>query len=327
MGRYPRIEGRSLVYYVSTKGREGQPIFKDNKDKVFFKNLLKLQQTKSKLTFYGYILLPSLYACLMETSRNNFIQSMHNIHSSYANYFNRRHNCGNKLFHDRYTCYIIEKKPYLLAVSRYLHLLPAKREYLGPFSDYAWSSLPGYIQKDRMEDWIDYDSILRMLHRNIHTAAFAYQEYMKEGIKKDAPSPFEALKEGIILGSDDFKAKVCKSQRPDDLKKDKEEILLAKRILQMVNQNSPWPSLKAKRKRLQPAKLSRNAAIYFLKRFTNLSNQQISHFFHSLQVSSISQMSRRFQLEKKKHQSLRKISNSLESKIRKTVLDTEKDAG
>ena len=91
MGRHPRIEGKALAYYVSSRGRNSQEIFRDDQDRIYFINLLKQQRIMSKLAFYAYILLPDLYACLMETHKNNFIQSMHRINSGYANYLNRRY--------------------------------------------------------------------------------------------------------------------------------------------------------------------------------------------------------------------------------------------
>jgi len=107
----------------------------------------------------------------------------------------------------------------------------------------------------------------------------------------------------------------------------RDDLTLAKKIIEVVNQNSVWPSLRAKKKRIPKSILSRNAAIYFLKKFTGLSNQQISRFFYSLQISSISQMSRRFNLAREKHKSLKKISDSLEAKIKATALDKHEQDG
>ncbi|UCC38798.1 MAG: hypothetical protein JSV96_13385 [Candidatus Aminicenantes bacterium] len=81
MGRHPRIEGKALIYFISSKGRNGQKIFRDDNDKIYFRSLLKKQKIKGKLIFYGYVLLPDLYACILETSKNNLIQSMHRINS------------------------------------------------------------------------------------------------------------------------------------------------------------------------------------------------------------------------------------------------------
>ena len=321
MGRHPRIEGKALAYYVSSRGRNSQEIFQDDQDRIYFINLLKQQRIKSKLTFYAYILLPDLYACLMETHKNNFIQSMHRINSDYANYLNRRYHYKCKLFHDRYKCYVIDKENYLKEVSRYLHLLPVKTGMASTPIQYEWSSFPGYVDKKRREDWISYRTILGMFDGSSQKAALKYQEYVDNGIKERITSPFKDLKEDIILGSKVFKKKLYRDLQNNEIAPKKAEFALAKNIIELVNQASYWPSSRPKRRRISSTFLGRNASIYYIKRFTDLSNFQISRFYKSLEKSSISQMSRRFKLAKENSRALEKVSKALESKINAIALD------
>lgn len=320
MARHPRIEGQALAYYVSCRGRNNLKIFKDDQDKIYFINLIKQQRIKSKLTFYGYVLLPDLYGCLMETRKNNFIQSMHRINSDYANYLNRRHRYKCKLFHDRYKCYVIDKKNYLAEISRHLHLLPVKAGMVSTPIHYEWSSYPGYIYKKKREDWIAYSTILSIFDGTERKAAYSYQKYVDMGVKKRIASPFKDLKEGIILGGEEFKKELHEKVSRNEIILRKEELNLAKSIIELVNQPSFWPSLKRRGRKHTAISLARNAAIYFIKRFTDLNNYQISQFFQSLEKSSISQMSRRFKLAKEKNPSLEKISRALESRIKAIVL-------
>lgn len=118
MARHPRIEGKDLAYRVSSKGNDSREIFKDDQDKSCFINLLKQQRIKSKLTFYGYVLLPDLDACLMETCKNNLTHTMRRINSGYAYYLNRRYQYKNKISHDRYKGFIIEKGTHLAEKSK-----------------------------------------------------------------------------------------------------------------------------------------------------------------------------------------------------------------
>jgi len=259
--------------------------------------------------------LPKRYSFLMETSINNLSKSMHRIKSNYANYFNRRHNRRNKLFKDRYSCFVIEKKNYLVELSCYLHLLPKKDGATKSLFQYKWSSLPGYINREKRKDWIDYDAILSIFSEDSHKASLNYQKCIKKSLKKQIASPFENLRGSIILGSEDFKKEVLKKHHLNQIEPQRNEYILAKKIIELATQSTSWPSSKIKKKKLKKTILSRNAAIYFLKRYTDLSNQQISTYFKSLKKSSISQMSRRFNLTKEKYEAIKKISNSLEKKI------------
>jgi hypothetical protein len=244
---------------------------------------------------------------------------MHQINSDYANYFNRRHNRRDKLFKDRYSCFILEKKNHLSEVSCYLHLLPKKDGVTKSLFQYKWSSLPGYINKEKREGWIDYDSILNMFNGESHKTSLNYQEHIKKSLKKQIASPFENLRGSIILGSEHFKKEVLKKHHLNKTAPQRDEDIPAKKIIELVTQSPTWSSLKVKKKKFNQTILSRNAAIYFLKKYTDLSNQQISTYFKSLKKSSISQMSRRFNLIKEKSEATKKISTSLEEKIKKLL--------
>ena len=319
MAQATRIEGRNLTYYISSEGKSGTKIFKDDKDKLYFINLLRQQKIKSKLTFYGYVLLPKRYSFLMETSTNNLSKSMHRIKSNYANYCNRRHNRKNKLFKDRYACFVIEKKNYLVELSFYIHLLPKKYGVSKSLFQYKWSSLPGYINREKREDWIDYDAILSIFNSKNYKASLNYQQYIKKSLEEPIASPFENLRGNIILGSKNFKKEVHKKQHLNKIALQRDEEILAKKIIELATQSSSLSSLIIKKKKLTQTILSRNAAIYFLKKYTDLSNQQISTYFKPLKKSSISQMSRRFNLIKEKSEASKKISTSLEEKIKKLL--------
>ena len=318
-GRAKRIEGMAVTYYTSSEGKSGQKIFIDNSDRVYFINLLRQQRIKRNLKFYGYVLLQKQYSFLVETDRNILSNSMHRINSDYANYFNRRHNRKNKLFKDRYSCLIIDKKNHLSEVGCYLHLLPKKEGVAKSLFLYKWSSLPGYINKEKRENWIDYDSILNMFNGESHKTSLNYQEHIKKCIKKQIASPFKNLKGNIILGNKDFKKEVLKKQDFIKIVPQRDEDILAKEIIKLTTQSPSWSSLKVKKKKFNQTTLSRNAAIYFLKKYADLSNQQISTYFKSLKKSSISQMSRRFNLIKEKYETIRKISAFLDIEIKKIL--------
>jgi len=319
MAQATRIEGRDLTYCISSEGRKGTNIFRDDEDKLYFINLLRQQKIRSKLTFFGYALLPKRYSFLMETSINNLSKSMHRVKSGYANYFNRRHNHKNKLFKERYSCFVIEKKNYLVELSCYLHTLPKKDGVTKSLFQYKWSSLPGYINRTKREDWIDYDSILSIFNGENQKAPLNYQKYIKKSLKKQISSPFKNLSGSIILGSEDFKKEVLKKQRLNKIELQRDGEMFVKKIIELATQSTSWPTLRIKKKRPNKTILSRNAAIYFIKKYTDLSNQQISTYFKSLKNSSISQMSRRFNLIKEKHKAMNKISILLEEKIKKLL--------
>ena len=139
---------------------------------------------------------------------------MHRIKSDYANYFNRRHNRKNKLFKDRYSCFVIEKNNYLAELSCYLHIQPKNDKVAKSLFQYKWSSLPGYISREKREDWIDYDCMLNIFSKDSHNASLNYHKYIKESLKKQISSPLKNIRGNIILGCEHFKKEVLK--KPDN---------------------------------------------------------------------------------------------------------------
>lgn len=318
-GRIARIEGKALTYFISSEGNKEINIFMDHIDKYYFISLLRQQKTRRNLKFYSYVLLPRKYSFLMETKTNNLTSSMHRIKSDYANYFNRRHRRKDKLFRDRYTCYVIEKNKYLKDVSCYIHLLPSQDGVAkSPFL-YKWSSLPGYINIEKREDWVDYNCILSTYNKESHRASLNYQKHINNSLKEQISSPFKNLKGSIILGSEKFKKEVQIKYHSKKTDSQGNEYAVAKKIIKLTTQPHYWSSLKVNKKKTGHTILSRNAAVYFIKKYTGLSNQQISTYFTSLKKSSISKMSQRFNLTKEKYQPVKMISTSIEEKVKKLL--------
>lgn len=305
MSPTPRVEGKSLVYYVSSGGRKGLKIFKDNEDRTYFLNLLRQRQIENKLVFYAYALLQNQYALLMETPRSNLKQTMHQINSGFANHFNRWHKRRKKVFKDRYQCIVLDKKDYLAEVSCYLHLLPRKTRTAKSLLRYKWSSYPGYVNESKRGDWIDYDFILQQFKGQNNEASNNYRAHIDDMLKKRISSPFKGLKGSAILGNEGFKRQVHrKAQLARKEAYLKHEIALARKIKRLVKKNTGWARV-----------FSRNAAIYFIKKYTDLNNKKICIIFNRLKGNSISQMSRRFRIAMNNDNSIGKTTRELEKQI------------
>jgi len=209
--------------------------------------------------------------------------------------------------------------------------LPKKEEVTDSLIRYEWSSFPGYIRKAKREDWIEYGCILKQFEQDDQSSALAYKKYVNQRSVERISSPFENLGAKNILGCDAFRKAIYKKQLSSRDESQSDENEIAEKIIDFVNQNSSWTSLKNRKRklrikrkrklRIKPVNLSRNAAIYFLKRYTELDNQQINAFFKSLKKSSVSQMNRRFNLVKAKNKAIAKISDSLDKDIRNLVLN------
>jgi len=174
------------IYHVYNRGVEKRCIFQDEQDyKVFLKNLKETLSTPTnhqdllkEITFKGqtfkgitrqpknYHSLINLYAyCLMpnhfhllisQTKDRQMDQFMQSISARYAIFFNKKYKRKGSLFETRYKASLIDQEPYLLHITRYIHLNPQKQ-----YQDLtkAYSSYADYL-KIRHTTWINTNFIL-----------------------------------------------------------------------------------------------------------------------------------------------------------------------
>jgi hypothetical protein len=90
----------------------------------------------------------------IETGDINISEIMKRINMLYAIYFNKKYRFVGHLFQDRYRSELIEKTPYLLEISRYIHLNPVRANIVPKPEMYEWSSYRVYTgdQRDRLTD-------------------------------------------------------------------------------------------------------------------------------------------------------------------------------
>jgi len=116
--------------------------------------------------------------------------------------FNRANKRVGHVFQGRYKAILVEKEAYLLELSRYIVLNPVRACMVNNASEWPWSSYRAMLNKSAGPAWLHTDWILSAFASRRFQAVSAYKKFVSEG--KRQPSPFEQLKNPIILGSDKF---------------------------------------------------------------------------------------------------------------------------
>jgi len=154
---------------VTSRGNERKKIFRDDKDRQTFLEILSQSIRIYNIKLYSYVLMGNHFHFLLETPLGNLGEIMRHFNITYTGYFNRRHKRVGHLYQGRYKSILVNKDEYLSILSRYIHLNPVrlkkmreepeieKVEYL---ENYRWSSLPGYIKRGKREEFIDYEMVL-----------------------------------------------------------------------------------------------------------------------------------------------------------------------
>jgi REP element-mobilizing transposase RayT len=184
----------------------------DNKDRHKFLGLLEDSLETYQVLLYAYIMMNNHFHLLIQTKKANCSEFMRHFNIRYTGWFNWRHERSGNLYQGRYHAYLVDADNYLLEVSRYVHLNPVrvKRMKTIPFQerwqkavDYPWSSLSGYVDEQRVLEFVDYDAVLAMV-----SGRRSYRRFIRDALKRGLESPFKHVRSRMILGDRNFVSSV-----------------------------------------------------------------------------------------------------------------------
>jgi REP element-mobilizing transposase RayT len=212
MARALRIQFPGACYHITCRGVEQRSIYETNQDRSRFIVLLKRSLETYQVMLHAYVMMTNHFHLLIQTRKANCAEFMRHFNISYTGYFNWQHKRSGNLYQGRYHAFLVDVDNYLLEVSRYLHLNGVR---VGRWADrsvgdrwagaraYPWSSLPGYLAEEAAVPYVYYDLVLELAG-----GRRGYAEYVRDGLRRDLPSPLRALKSRLILGDDEFVAEV-----------------------------------------------------------------------------------------------------------------------
>lgn len=202
-------------YHVYNRGVEKRNIFSDKQDYTVFLHLLKyylspkrkdeihpltehpnvtlvrprpLANLHQEVDLLVYCLMPNHFHLLIkQTTKDGMPKLIRRLITTYVMYFNRRHKRVGPLFQSNYKAALIDKDPYLLHVSRYIHLNPAELTK-SDLVNYPYSSYIYYLGY-KQAPWIKpnfllsyFDSSRNQPDLNLY---LSYQEFVE--INKEDP--------------------------------------------------------------------------------------------------------------------------------------------
>lgn len=183
MPRQPRLDAPGALHHVMGRGIERTNIFRIDRDRDDFLNRLANQCMDGNLIVYAWCLLSNHFHLLVRTGREPISRSMKKLLTGYVVNFNLRHKRTGHLFQNRYKSIICEDDPYLLELTRYIHLNPVRAGLVGGVKElrnYRWaghSVIMGRVE----HKWQDIDTVLRYFGRG-RKAVEKYEQFVREGV-------------------------------------------------------------------------------------------------------------------------------------------------
>ena len=121
---------------------------------------------------------------LVRTGNQPLSRNMRRLLTGYAINFNRRHRRYGHLFQNRYKSIICEDDPYLLELTRYIHLNPLRAGILANKKDldtYPWTGHSAIVGKHK-RGWQDTDTSLAYFGKRRREAILGYNRFVEQGI-------------------------------------------------------------------------------------------------------------------------------------------------
>jgi REP element-mobilizing transposase RayT len=196
MARPLRIEFPGALYHVTSRGNARQPIFLDDRDRLFFLDRLGEVVRSHQWRLYSYCMMSNHFHLLLETPVPNLSRGMRRLNSRYSQRFNRRHDRVGHVLQGRFHAVVVEREAHLAELARYIVLNPVRAGLVASAEEYPWSSFRAMLGLEPPPPWLEADPIVSRFGSRPR-----YRAFVAEGVK--AASPWLALR-GVVLGSDEF---------------------------------------------------------------------------------------------------------------------------
>lgn len=233
VARALRIERAGGWYHVTARGNERRNIYRDDRDRLHFCELLAESAKRFRLALLSYVLMDNHFHLLVQTLEPNLGVAMQWLNVSYCVWFNRRHDRVGHLLQGRYKAVIVEPVGWGLALSRYVHLNPVRvgrfkldkearqrgqagvveapqralvQERLAVLRRYPWSSYRAYVGLGKPPEWLQTQPVLELGGRpKGQSRQQAYRGYVEEAVREGlAETPWEQLTGQVVLGGAAF---------------------------------------------------------------------------------------------------------------------------
>lgn len=206
MARPLRLEHPGAIWHVTSRGNERRPIYRSDRDRSTFLDLLGDTVQHHHWTLHAYVLMTNHYHLVFETPQPTLSAGMKRLNEQHAQIFNSRHRRVGHLFQGRFKGILVERESHLLELLRYVVLNPVRCKAVEYAGDYRWSSYRATAGLERAPEWLETSWTLDQFRANNGTLADAreaYRRFVADG-RGAKYKPWESLIGDLYLGGEQF---------------------------------------------------------------------------------------------------------------------------
>ncbi len=138
--RPPRIEHAGGVFHVVARGNERALVFRDDRDRERFLEILESVATRYRWRVLAYCLMGNHFHLLVMTLNPTLARGMRQLNGVYAQWFNRRHRRVGHLFQGRYKAVSVQTDAHLRRTVRYVIRNPIRARLSSRPEQWRWTS-------------------------------------------------------------------------------------------------------------------------------------------------------------------------------------------
>ena len=207
------MEYEGAIYHVMNRGARGDPIFRDDQDRVLFLETLAQVCRKTDWQVLAWCLMSNHFHLVLETPKPNLVAGMKWFLGAYSSRFNRRHKLYGHLFSGRYKALIVDGSGnrYLRTVCDYVHLNPVRARLLSQeqkLRAYRWSSYGEYLKrKEKRVGWLHVSRLFGEMGIAKDSAAGRreFEKVMEMRRWEEQPAEWKRVRRGWCLGDKAFR--------------------------------------------------------------------------------------------------------------------------
>jgi putative transposase len=307
------------------RGNARRSIFLDDDDRYRFIKLLYESMKTYHVVLYVYAMMDNHFHLVVQTIHANLGEFMRRFNICYTGWFHYRHGTCGHLYQGRYKSILVDADSYLLALSRYVHFNPISghkypnadyRDRLSYLRRYRWSSLPGYLDKRRVNEFVQYDMILGIIG-----GRSKYGRFMAAGLRDGIGDLLRDVKHQTILGDENFVALVKNKFLEDGSSRDQPayrgmltEIITPEEVLLCVSRACGVPKEELLKRRGDG--ICRGLLVELLYRHCGMTMAAIGRFIGGIDYGGVHQLRRRLKFHMSGDRTLRDRFDDIDSAVK-----------
>jgi REP element-mobilizing transposase RayT len=178
VARALRCEEPGATYHVAARGNSGQVIYRDDRDRRVFFQLLDRVVRRHNWVLLAYCLMTNHFHFLLRIPDGGLSTGMQQLLSGYSRVTNKRYGRSDHLFRQHFRSIKLERDSHLLESARYIALNPVRAGLCDGPGAWRWSSYRACAGMAFVPRFLASDELLALFGQRPIVARQRYREFV-----------------------------------------------------------------------------------------------------------------------------------------------------